>query len=221
MNSKYTKEVFISALEHLLKTKHIDKIRVEEICRECGLNKKTFYYHFESKYDLATYLYNQYVTDELKEFGYEDYFSQLAKGDERLNDLPDKDSAEILQRLVNLWSGIHSDINRNLVLSEDYHSPLSTWQRESLNGKRNLLLQRLEAAGRRLEERELDLATILLNTTSEFYYENWTKKYGAAVPREEAEHYTHIMNSLLEYWVGQGKPVDRKAGEEKKAEGRK
>lgn len=44
MNRNHTKEIFISALERLLKTKHIDKIRVQEICEECGLNKKNFPY---------------------------------------------------------------------------------------------------------------------------------------------------------------------------------
>ncbi len=147
MNSKYTKEVFVSALNQLLKTKHIDKIRVEEICRECGLSKKTFYYHFGSKYELLTYLYNKYVTDELKEFGYEDYFSRLGKGDEQLNDISNENSAEILQRLVYLWSGAHADINKNMSSSEDYQAFQPVWRRESLNGKKQLLIQRLEKEG--------------------------------------------------------------------------
>lgn len=204
MNSKYTKEVFVSALNQLLKTKHIDKIRVEEICRECGLSKKTFYYHFGSKYELLTYLYNKYVTDELKEFGYEDYFSRLGKGDEQLNDISNENSAEILQRLVYLWSGAHADINKNMSSSEDYQAFQPVWRRESLNGKKQLLSQRLEKEGRKLQERELNLAVAVLNTIAEFYYADWTKRYGAVVPKEEAEYYVSIMNRMLDYWVSQG-----------------
>jgi AcrR family transcriptional regulator len=52
-----TKAMFAEALEYLLKTKPLNKIRVLDLCRECGATPPTFYYHFHDKYDLVAWIY--------------------------------------------------------------------------------------------------------------------------------------------------------------------
>ena len=41
-----------AALKNLLKEKKLNKITVQDIADECGINRQTFYYHFQDIYDL-------------------------------------------------------------------------------------------------------------------------------------------------------------------------
>lgn len=52
-----TKYQFALAIEKLLLTKDLKKIRISEICELCGTNRPTFYYHFRDKYDLIAWIY--------------------------------------------------------------------------------------------------------------------------------------------------------------------
>lgn len=42
-----------AALKILLKEKKLNKITVQDIADECGINRQTFYYHFQDIYDLV------------------------------------------------------------------------------------------------------------------------------------------------------------------------
>ena len=60
--SNITKKMLSLTLKNLLKTKSLDKISVSDICEECGINRKTFYYHFKDKYDLINWIYyNEFI----------------------------------------------------------------------------------------------------------------------------------------------------------------
>ncbi len=52
-----TKQQFASTLKEMLKKTDFQKIRVSDICKEVGCQRKTFYYHFEDKYQLAAWIY--------------------------------------------------------------------------------------------------------------------------------------------------------------------
>ena len=47
-----TKTAIKEAFMTLLNKKPFDKITVKEIVEECGINRNTFYYHYEDIYDL-------------------------------------------------------------------------------------------------------------------------------------------------------------------------
>ena len=47
-----TKEAIAEAFEGLLEKRSIDKVTVKDIVTECGINRQTFYYHFQDIYDL-------------------------------------------------------------------------------------------------------------------------------------------------------------------------
>jgi AcrR family transcriptional regulator len=51
-NSNITKQAFSIALKELMQEVPFDKIRIADICNRCGMNRKSFYYHFKDKYDL-------------------------------------------------------------------------------------------------------------------------------------------------------------------------
>lgn len=50
--SDLTTRAIMDALVDLLKKKPFSKITVKDIVTECGINRNTFYYHFEDIYDL-------------------------------------------------------------------------------------------------------------------------------------------------------------------------
>lgn len=52
ITSMNTKTALSNALKKLMETKPFSKITVSEIIADCGLNRKTFYYHFEDTRDL-------------------------------------------------------------------------------------------------------------------------------------------------------------------------
>lgn len=51
--SQITKKALVASLKKLLLTKPINKITINEITEDCGVNRMTFYYHFTDIYDLA------------------------------------------------------------------------------------------------------------------------------------------------------------------------
>lgn len=54
-----TKQAIAKAVKELTRKKPFDKISVGEITEECGLNRQTFYYHFQDKYELLSWIYYQ------------------------------------------------------------------------------------------------------------------------------------------------------------------
>lgn len=54
-----TKTMFADALLTLLENKDLSKVRVLELCKLCGTDRQTFYYHFKDKYDLVAWIYER------------------------------------------------------------------------------------------------------------------------------------------------------------------
>ena len=54
-----TKLWIASAMGRLLQQKPVGQIRVTEICREAEIERPTFYYHFQDKYDLMAWMFCQ------------------------------------------------------------------------------------------------------------------------------------------------------------------
>ena len=54
-----TKLWIAAAMKRLMAKKPLDKIRVTEICREAEIERPTFYYHFQDKYDLVAWIFFQ------------------------------------------------------------------------------------------------------------------------------------------------------------------
>ena len=58
-NANITKKALAQSLKELGSTKILDKITVADITEHCGVNRQTFYYHFEDKYELLNWIYTQ------------------------------------------------------------------------------------------------------------------------------------------------------------------
>ncbi len=52
-----TKKAMAAALKELMETKCFAHITVEDICKKCQINRKSFYYHFKDKYHLLNWIY--------------------------------------------------------------------------------------------------------------------------------------------------------------------
>ena len=55
ITSLNTKKLFAEALKKIILQKSFSKVTVSELIRECGVNRKTFYYHFSDVYDLLKF----------------------------------------------------------------------------------------------------------------------------------------------------------------------
>lgn len=56
-DSLITKRAIAEALKELCREKPFDKISISDMTAACGLNRQTFYYHFQDKYELLSWIY--------------------------------------------------------------------------------------------------------------------------------------------------------------------
>lgn len=57
--SKFTKKAILESFIKMLNEKPMDKITVKDIIEDCGINRSTFYYHFENVYDCLVCVLNE------------------------------------------------------------------------------------------------------------------------------------------------------------------
>lgn len=55
--SNITKTAMAESMKTLMNEKPFAKISIGDICERCGMNRKTFYYHFKDKYDLVNWIF--------------------------------------------------------------------------------------------------------------------------------------------------------------------
>lgn len=65
--TELTKQMLTDSLKKLMAQKPLNKISIREICEGCGVNRQTFYYHFDDIYDQVKWMYDQEAISLLKE----------------------------------------------------------------------------------------------------------------------------------------------------------
>ena len=65
--SDITKKAISASLKNLLREKKLNKITVQDIADDCGINRQTFYYHFQDIYDLVEWTCIEDTEKALKE----------------------------------------------------------------------------------------------------------------------------------------------------------
>ena len=63
-----TKRTLSASLKKCMERKALSKITVTDIVNECGLNRKTFYYHFQDIPNLLKWTLEQEAVDVVKKF---------------------------------------------------------------------------------------------------------------------------------------------------------
>ena len=56
-DSNITKRALAVALKSLLAERPFAKVSVRDICEACGMSRKSFYYHFQDKYELLNWIF--------------------------------------------------------------------------------------------------------------------------------------------------------------------
>ena len=63
-----TKKMLAAALKEEMGSKPLSKITVSGLVRKCGVNRKTFYYHFTDIYDLLKWMLDEEAVEVVKKF---------------------------------------------------------------------------------------------------------------------------------------------------------
>lgn len=102
--SKDTRKSIQNAFLHLAKTKPIDKITVREIVDYCGVNRNSFYYHFEDLPDLI----ESVIRDRL------DKICENMHGDASLKQVMTRAAGQ-MQKDSFIWQNLAASKNRALL----------------------------------------------------------------------------------------------------------
>ena len=63
-----TKRTLVASLKSFTEKKPLSKITVSDIIADCGVNRKTFYYHFEDIYALLKWMLEEEAVNVVKQF---------------------------------------------------------------------------------------------------------------------------------------------------------
>ncbi len=61
--SQRTKLLLAEGIKEMTLRTSFSRIRVGALCAKCGIDRRTFYYHFRDIYDLAAWMFNQIIDD--------------------------------------------------------------------------------------------------------------------------------------------------------------
>ena len=76
--SLLTEKALAASLKKLLEKKTLDKITVKDITDDCGVNRQTFYYHFQDKYELLDWIYyNEAISVMTEGLTFENWSSRI------------------------------------------------------------------------------------------------------------------------------------------------
>ncbi|GAB6168411.1 TetR/AcrR family transcriptional regulator [Clostridium carnis] len=79
-NSLITKNAIAASLKELMKSSDLHKISVKDIVDKCGVNRQTFYYHFQDIFDLIDWIYKTEAVESISEYrSYETWTDGLFK----------------------------------------------------------------------------------------------------------------------------------------------
>lgn len=67
-NAKITKNAIVQTAKALLRQKPLEKLSVGEIAEASGVNRNTFYYHFQDKYDILCWIFENELLPVMQPF---------------------------------------------------------------------------------------------------------------------------------------------------------
>ncbi len=62
-NSNITKSAIAAAMKQLMGKIPFDRITTADIIGQCGISRKTFYYHFQDKYDVVNWIFSVEIVE--------------------------------------------------------------------------------------------------------------------------------------------------------------
>lgn len=70
-----TKKALAASLKELIEEKPLDKITIQDIANKSDVNRQTFYYHFQDKYDLVNWIYYTEAVESVSDYSNFDHWS--------------------------------------------------------------------------------------------------------------------------------------------------
>lgn len=149
VTSLNTKRTLAESLKTIMKKKPFSKITISEIIADCGVNRKTFYYHFEDIYALLKWMFENEAIEVIKNFDllvdYEDailfVMDYVEKNEYIINCVHDAIGRNEIKRF---FFADFNEIAKNFIesveketgveLSPDYRAFLSEFYTEALVG---------------------------------------------------------------------------------------
>lgn len=114
-----TKDNLAFAFVDLLQTKDVDSITVTEICKTANYSRDTFYYYFQDKYDLISWVFyaqiNWYITKYFGTESFEIILIRILKGMQKIKPFYIKGFSQykyesLEQTMVNQSTKIYTDM---------------------------------------------------------------------------------------------------------------
>lgn len=79
-DSIITKRAIAQGFKELMRHKNFEKITISDITKSCGLNRQTFYYHFQDKYELINWIYyNEVILPLTQNLTFETWSGQIMR----------------------------------------------------------------------------------------------------------------------------------------------
>ncbi|MCR8969796.1 TetR/AcrR family transcriptional regulator [Facklamia sp. 7083-14-GEN3] len=79
ITTKMTKRALATSLKKLMNKKALDKISIREIVEDCGVNRKTFYYHFTNIYDLLNWMFEEEAIEPVRKYDYLTEYDEVVR----------------------------------------------------------------------------------------------------------------------------------------------
>ena len=172
-----TKKSLAESLKKAMKSKPLSKITVSEIILDCGVNRKTFYYHFENIYALLKWMLEQEAIEVVKSFDLlvnpEEAFSfaidYVDENKHILNCAYDSMGREEMKRFFATdFEGILRSIidsiatESNLTIDENFKSFLVSFYMEALAG---MLINYFQDREKHSRQELIDYMLLILRTS--------------------------------------------------------
>ncbi len=172
-----TKMAFCTSLKNIMKHKPFSKITVSELIKDCNLNRKTFYYHFEDIYGLLKWMLEQEAFEVVRQFDllvdYKDAFDFVVNYVENnayfLNCIYDSVGRDELKRFfykdfIGITEKIIRDASKNLDvdIDDNFRQFLCNFYTEAIAGMLIDLFQNPEV---RDKARLFNYFSIILNSS--------------------------------------------------------
>lgn len=184
--SDITKKAIAVSLKQLLLTKKLNKITVSDIADECGINRQTFYYHFQDIYDLVEWICITDTENVLKENRTYDTWQEgflsifeLAKQDKPFIDniyhsIKYESLVQYLYKLVYpLLKSVVVEKAKDYIISDEYIEFIANFYKYAFVG---LLLEWIDKDMRGTPDVIVDMVSATVQGTIEKYLQNYGRK---------------------------------------------
>lgn len=175
-----TKRTLAEALKRAMRKKPFSKITVTELIQDCGVNRKTFYYHFEDIYALLKWVLEEEAIEVVKHFDLlTDYekairfvMDYVEKNDYMISCAYDSIGEEQMKRFfytdfVGIVTSVidAADEKRGIRMERDFKNYVARFYTEAISG---MLIEWIKEKEKHDREKTIGYLTKIIGTALEY-----------------------------------------------------